>query len=345
MVSSRRHVPLATFLLTTCGGFVLAWLGGVDSLSRAQQAPETGSQSRQPEAAAARYQPKRINKCVELLEAGQPVYYAEGSGGYEEGKALARTWADYIWYDMEHAPLDVTRLRAFMQGLVDGGPTPSGHRTPAVIVTLPVLGVDEATIKGGAWIVQQVLAAGVHGVHLCRARDPAAVRVFVQSARYPHHKQAVEELGEGLRGFGSHKFAASIWGIDEEKYFNVADVWPLNPRGEIMLGIKIEDRHALENAEESIAVPGLAFAEWGPRDMGLSYGMVAGRADPPLPKVLQNAGDRVLAACKKSNVFFLDNVLPENVAKRIDEGVMIGAGRREDSAEVGRRYSKRTMPW
>jgi hypothetical protein len=44
-------------------------------------------------------------------------------------------------------------------------------------------------------------------------------------------------------------------------------------------------------------------------------------------------------------VFFLDNVLPENVAKRIDEGVMIGAGRRKDSAEAGRRYTKRTMPW
>ncbi len=26
----------------------------------------------------------------------------------------------------------MTRLREFMRGLVDGGPTPSGHRTPAV---------------------------------------------------------------------------------------------------------------------------------------------------------------------------------------------------------------------
>jgi hypothetical protein len=38
-------------------------------------------------------------------------------------------------------------------------------------------------------------------------------------------------------------------------------------------------------------------------------------------------------------------VLPENVEKRLDEGVMIGAGRRQDSAEKGRRYTKRTMPW
>ena len=316
----------------------LQWLAAAG-----QRAPQ--SQSGDDPRPAQAYATKRINKCIELLEQGQPIYYVDGGGGYEDGKKLAKTWADYIWYDMEHAPFDVARLRSFMQGLVDGGPTPSGHRTPAVIVTLPVLGVDAEMMKGGCWMVQQALACGIHGVHLCRARDPQAVRLFVQSTRYPHHKQAVDEIGEGLRGFGSHKFAADIWGVDEKTYFDLADVWPLNSKGEIMLGIKIEDRHALANAEKSIAVSGIAFAEWGPRDMGLSYGLLGGRADPPLPRVLQEAGERVLAECKAADVFFLDNVLPENVARRIDEGVMIGAGRLKESAEVGRRHTNRKMPW
>lgn len=297
------------------------------------------------DAQQAEHKPTRVNKCIELLEQGQPIYYIDGDGGYDEGKSLAKTWADYILYDMEHAPPDMTRLRAFMRGLVDGGPTPSGHRTPAVIVTLPVLGVDVETIKGGSWMVQQALACGIHGVHLCRARDPEAVRLFVQAVRYPHHKQAVEKIGEGLRGFGSHKFPAEIWGVSEERYFDLADVWPLNSAGEIMLGIKIEDRHALANAERSLRIPGITFAEWGPRDMGLSYGLVGGQADPPFSKVLREAGDRVFAACKSSKVLFLDNVLPTNVAKRIDEGVMVGAGRQQEAAEVGRRHTKREMPW
>jgi 4-hydroxy-2-oxoheptanedioate aldolase len=330
-----------------CCAALTAWWGVRTCVG---QEGDTLAPARHDPAAAARdrrgkHVPKRVNKCIELLEQGQPIYYIDGGGGYEEGKKLAQTWADYIWYDMEHAPFDVSRLRAFMRGLVDGGPTPSGHRTPAVIVTLPVLGLDAETMKGGSWMVQQVLACGIHGVHLCRAREPAAVRLFVQAARYPHHRQAVEEIGEGLRGFGSHKFAAEIWGVTEQQYFDLADVWPLNSEGEIMLGIKIEDRQALANAEESLKVPGIAFAEWGPRDMGLSFGFVEGRADPPLPKVLQDAGDRVLAACKAANVFFLDNVLPENVAQRIDEGVMIGAGRLEEAAEAGRRHTRRTMPW
>jgi len=79
--------------------------------------------------------------------------------------------------------------------------------------------------------------------------------------------------------------------------------------------------------------------------MGLSYGLLGGQADPPFPKLLQAAGDRVSAACKSSHVFFLDNVTPENVRHRIDQGVMIGAGRIRESAEVGRQYTKRKMPW
>lgn len=291
------------------------------------------------------YQPTRINKCIELLSNGQPIYYADVVGGFEEGKQAAQTWADYIIYNMEHQPLDFGRLRQFMRGLVAGGPTPSGHRTPTVIVSLPVLGLDEQTFMGGSWMVQQALAQGVHGIHLARARDPEAVKRFVQAARYPHAKQAADIVGEGLRGWGSQKFAASIWGISEKEYLMKADVWPLNPEGEIMLGLKIEDQQALENVEQTLTVPGLTFAEHGPRDMGLSYGYLEGRADPPVPAEVDAAGRRVMAACRANGLFFLDNVLPENVAQRLDAGVMIGAGRREDAAEVGRKHTQRKMPW
>src|SRR4030042_1460468 len=271
--------------------------------------------------------PRRINKCIELLEDGQPIYYAETYGGYEEGKAMAKTWADYIGYNMEHKPLYFGLLQELVEGLVDGGPTPSGHRTPTVIAILPVLGLNEATFMGGSWMVQQALAQGVHGVHLCRAQDPEAVKRFVQAARYPFQEKAVSIVGTGVRGWGSQKFAAWVWGIDEKEYLKRADVWPLNPEGELILGLKIEDQFALENVEKSLAIPGICFAEHGPRDMGFSYGYLDGKADPPVPPEVDAAGEKVLSVCKKNGVFFLDNVLPENVQKQIDRGVMIGAGR------------------
>jgi len=291
------------------------------------------------------YQPQRINKCIELLEKGQPIYYKWVYGGYEKGFELAQTWADYLVYDMEHNPVDFLQLREFMKGLVEGGPTPSGHRTPVVIVNLPVLGLTEDIFLGSSWMVQQALAQGVHGIHLCKARDPEAVKRFVQAARYPIHKQGIEVVGEGIRGWGSHKFPAWVWGVEVIEYLKLADPWPLNPNGELMLGLKLEDQIALENAELSLKVPGITFAEHGPRDMGLSYGYLEGRADPPVPMEVEAAGNLVLKACKQNGIFFLDNVLPDNVKTKIDKGVMIGAGSNKEAAEIGRNYTKREMPW
>ncbi len=291
------------------------------------------------------YEPKRVNKCIELLEKGQPIYYKGAYGGYEEGKALANTWADYIMYNMEHNPLDFHALKEFMRALVENGPTRSGHRTPTVIVSMPLLGLDGPTVRANGWMIEQALACGVHGIHLARARNPEAVIQYIRAARYPIHKQAVDTLGIGLRGYGSHNYAAWVWGISEEEYLKKADVWPLNPNGELMMGVKIEDPQALANADKTLKVPGLAFAEHGPRDMGFSYGHLEGRADPPCPPEVDAAGRKVLKLCKENHLAFLDNVLPDNVEERIDRGVMIGAGSNEEAALKGRKYTKRFMPW
>ena len=288
------------------------------------------------------YKPKRINKAIELLEQGQPIFYTGGHGGYEEGLKMSQTWADYINYEMEHGVFDMPQLREFMRGLVKGGPTKSGHLTPAVIVTLPVTGIDEVTIRTNSWVIQQVLAAGVHGILLCHARTPEAVKAFVEATRYPFQER-VAGLKEGLRGSGSQGYASKMWGIPGGEYIKIADPWPLNPKGEIMLGLKIEDKFALENAEKSAQVPGISFAEWGPGDMGWSFGLLTAH-DPPYPKVMADARARVLAACKTAKIAFLNQTRPNDVEDMIREGVRIGSGGRE-AAEKGRRFTKREMPW
>jgi 4-hydroxy-2-oxoheptanedioate aldolase len=124
-----------------------------------------------------------------------------------------------------------------------------------------------------------------------------------------------------------------------------ADPWPLNPSGEFMLGLKIEDKHALANAEKVAAVPGIAFAEWGPGDMGISLNLPDGHAaNESLHPEMRTARSIVLAACKKNKLAFLNTVRPNDVEQMIDEGVRIGSGGRE-AAEKGRRYTKRQMPW
>ena len=292
--------------------------------------------------------PKRINRAIELLEQGQPIYYTgshEGTeGSLEQGVKDAQTWADYISYDMEHAPFDVKGLAEYMRGLAKGGPTKSGHRTPAVIVNVPVNGTDEATIRANAWMFHQVLATGVHGILLCHADSPGAIRAFVEAVRLPTHKQGIgKDLSEGRRGVHGAPTAARIWGISTDEYIDKADVWPLNPNGELLLGLKLEDKYALANADVNVKVPGIAFAEWGPGDMALSLGVRSG-GPGPMPEALQQARARVLAATKASKIFFLNTVSPGNVVDMIKEGVMIGAGGQQ-AAEIGRKYTKREMPW
>src|SRR4030081_2990364 len=152
---------------------------------------------------------KRINKAVDMLAQGQPIYYTGAEDrSYEGGRAAAKTWADYITFEMEHGAYDVRGLHEFMRGLVDGGPTASGHRTPAVIVTLPATGADEQAFRANAWMVSQVLAAGIHGILLCHAESPAAVQAFVDATRFPFVAG-----GMGRRGRGGPASAAAIWGV------------------------------------------------------------------------------------------------------------------------------------
>ena len=178
---------------------------------------------------------KRVNRIIDMWLKGQPVYYSQISGGgYEQGKQMAATKADYITYEMEHGPLDFKELREFMRGLLEAGPTRTGHKTPAVIVTLPIPGTTDA-LRANAWMIQQALAAGVHGILLCNAESPEAARLMIEASRYPFAPR-VDGLAQGTRGNGSQAYASRMWGVTPEEYMRIAEPWPLNPDGELLFG-------------------------------------------------------------------------------------------------------------
>jgi 4-hydroxy-2-oxoheptanedioate aldolase len=289
--------------------------------------------------------PKRINRAIELLESGQPIYYTGGRGGYDEGKKMASTKADYINYEMEHGAIDMKELRDFMRGLVDGGPTRTGHRTPAVIVTLPILGKDAAAMRANYWVAQQVMAAGVHGILLCHAENPEAVKVLVESLRYPFAEKHAG-LDTGIRGNGSQGFASGIWGLSPNEYMLKADVWPLNKNGEVMIGVKIETPMAADNAEKTVRVPGLAFAEWGPGDQSFFLvGPPTGDGVREAHPAMQKVRSRVFQAAKGAKLYFLNSCNESNVIDMLKEGVMICTSGDTPAAEKGRQFTKLQGTW
>src|SRR5436309_1173986 len=86
-----------------------------------------------------------------------------------------------------------------------------------------------------------------------------AVRAFVEAVRFLIHHEGVDQNGlkEGRRGVHGVPTAAEIWGVSQFDYMRKADPWPLNPKGELLLGVKEEDKYALANVEENLKVPGL----------------------------------------------------------------------------------------
>jgi 2-keto-3-deoxy-L-rhamnonate aldolase RhmA len=316
---------------------------------------------------------RRINRCVELLEQDQAIYYDGPHSGHvlthAQGRIDAKTWADYMNVGMEHGAFDMAGLAEYMRGMVDAGPTRSGHRTPAVIVEAPVNGIDAAHVRYNAWQFRQILGRGVHGILLCQAESVDAVRAFVESCRYPHNTLGVDPkipsplarmegavrardggtktagrrlLGIGTRGRGSEATAAPVWGLSIEDYMARCDPWPLNPRGELLLGVKLESPEGVANCEEIIAVPGLGFAEIGPGDLSLSLGYPTIPREP-YPAEMQIARDRILAACRRCGVAFLQSCNEDNITDRIDEGVRVVAGHSEAAAIKGRAHQRRRL--
>ncbi len=281
--------------------------------------------------------PNRINRAIQLLEQDQAIYYTGGHSGhvltYAQGYEDAHIWADYINVGMEHGAFDMAGLADYMRGLVEGGPTRSGHRTPTVIVEAPVNGTDAANVRCNAWQFRQILGRGVHGVLLCQAESASAVRAFVESCRYPHQAAGADpslpspaermrgataeasdgRLGVGTRGRGSEATAAPVWGIAPEEYMQRCDPWPLNPNGDLLLGVKLESPEGIAHCEEILAVPGLGFAELGPGDLGLALGYLSVPRDPYPPEMKQ-ARERVFAACRKNRVPFLETCGPRTLS-------------------------------
>ena len=288
----------------------------------------------------------RINRAIELLAQGQAIYYDGPHSGHvltpAQGREDAGTWADYMNVGMEHGAFDMTGLADYMRGMVDVGPTRSGHRTPTVIVEAPVNGTDEANVRFNAWQFRHILGRGVHGILLCQAETADAVRAFIEACRYPHHAAGVDTsipspvqrmrgaqrpsrggdgmLGIGTRGRGSEATTAEIWGVSQQEYMQRCDPWPLNPEGELLLGVKLESPEGIANCEAICAVPGLGFAEMGPGDLGLSLGYTTLQRDPYPPEMAE-ARKRVFGACRRNGIAFLEGCSPANIVERLDEGV------------------------
>lgn len=252
----------------------------------------------------------RLNRTIETLESGQPVFgLFTGNFSLANARALARSGLDYVLIDMEHAPFDVETLNLFLLGMTDKAAVArQGHAQMATtpIVRIPVNGRNDPE-----WLVKQVLDMGVFGIMFPYIETREQAERAVRSMRYPQARGSQFFEPAGVRG-SSPSIASWYWGVSD--YSQRADVWPLNPRGELLAVLQIESAEGVRNAEAIVTTPGVGAIFVGPADLALSMGL------PGSSPEVQGAIDAVLALCVRHNVPCGITANAGNVAQRLEQG-------------------------
>ncbi|HCT57627.1 MAG TPA: aldolase [Gemmatimonas aurantiaca] len=265
-----------------------------------------------PAAAASAQGPVRMNRAIELLSSGQSTFgIFSHDRSLDNARLLSRSGLDFVLIDMEHGPLDVETLRTFLLGMTDKRRVlEKGNMQPDVtpIVRIAPNGRDQAS-----FIAKQVLDVGAMGVMFPYINTKEEALQAVRSVRYPQKRGAPDFEPQGIRGSAPGN-AVWLWGVSD--YTDRADVWPLDPRGDLMAVIQIETAEAVKNVSEILSVPGISAIFVGPADLAMSLGGTgeAGAAE------LEAAIQTVLRACKAKNIPIGITTNAQTVERRIKEG-------------------------
>lgn len=256
----------------------------------------------------------RLNRVIELLESDQPAFgLLAFDYSLNNARSLARSPLDFVIIDMEHAPYDIERLREFLLGMTDKRSIlEKGSLQPDVvpIVRIPAIGREDLLSQA-----KQVLDVGAFGVMFPSVNTAEEARLAIRATRYPQLRDAEDYEPKGLRGRNPSN-AVWYWGIDD--YHARADVWPLDPGGELLAIIQIETLEAVDNVDAILAVPGVGTLFIGPADLATDMGYESAAA-PEVEEAIQ----RVLAACLAQDTPCAITSNSSSVARRIEQGFRV----------------------
>ncbi|WP_114965506.1 HpcH/HpaI aldolase family protein [Alkalilacustris brevis] len=176
-------------------------------------------------------------------------------------EALSLVGFDWLAFDAEHAPVEISELQGLLQAAAVGG---------------------SACVVRPAWndkvLIKRVLDIGAQTVLVPFVQDASEAEAAVAATRYPP---------EGVRGVaGSTR--ASRYGQAPD-YFATANA-------ETCLLVQLETSDALDRLEEIAAVPGVDGVFVGPSDLAASMGYLGNPAAEPVQAALRDAARRITAS-------------------------------------------------
>ena len=244
------------------------------------------------------------NRIASLLAGGQVVFgIFSGEKTPETAMEMAKLeLADFVFYSLETGPFDLPTMSDYQQALSPPDARGAVNPHPVALRIPPIRdGREEAAERTAAG-----LDAGAYSI----------VFPHVETADEAQHAVASMRpvRSGGLRGDAGAE-AARVFGVSPEDYASRADVWPLDPQGELVSMVLIEDQIGVANALDIVSTPGVSVAFPGPGDLRRAY-----EGDM---EAVEGAIQTVLAACQEADVPCGITAGPDDIAMRIEQGFRV----------------------
>jgi len=285
----------------------------------------------------------RLNKVIDLLAQGKIVFSGGiiPNGNLDDAIFMADSDYDFCIIEMEHEGFGFTDLRNTVQHLLNRKRILEKGNLQPDVVPLVRIPTNARDLGGSQWIIKQTLDTGVFGVVLPHLNTVEDARAAVVASRYPQATGVPDFEPEGQRGWWN-RLAPRYWGLTPQEYYDVADLWPLDPDGEILLMGIVEEAEGVRNLRDILReVKGIGAVWTGPGDMSVSMGKRANAADPDVEEAML----RVLEICKEAGVPCATSAATgADVERRIEQGfriIMAPPRKVVDTLEIGRKAAGR----
>ena len=265
-----------------------------------------------------------INPMVDLLSAGKPVFGlaapTAGRGGGRRGggaaggdaaapapapppktpldlakDTLAHPEADYFFNGGMEGSVDrgIEPFTAYADALVEAGAIVKSprHRLLAPLsVKTPKISPDPAKAIEN---ISRQLNAGVTSISFVHVDTAQELEQGIAAMRFK------SKGGTRPDDVGN---APKYWGLTEAQYREKADVWPLNPNGELVAWAIIETKEGIANVRQIAQVKGLGVLIPGAGTLGSVYSSTVDGKRVRDQAAWEDAIQQVLAACKEFKV-------------------------------------------
>ena len=253
-------------------------------------------------------------------------------------EAVAFKATDFVFDGSMEGGLErgLPAFTALMQGLQEAGAlSKSPHRlTHPVIIKTPEL--DQPTIHAD---IARQLDLGVSGLMLPKAESAEQVRQAIAAMRFKSNG------GTRPDRVGT---APAFWGLSEADYKRKADVWPLNPDGELINWTIIESKEGLAKVREIAAVKGIGVLWPGAGTLRSVFSTTSPSGERVFDeKGWENAIRTVLAACKEFNIACGFPANPNDIELRMKQGFTVFVMNWGDAGfkaiDIGRKAANRPL--